>query len=116
MSQSMHMGMVADTQRSTAPNLRPLMSGLSSNEQRSTAPGPAPRRHRRRRCNRYAHGRNIIHRDLKPANVVVGEFGETIVVDWSLAKVLSASDEPSVGDGPLRIHHDRDLSTAGAVP
>jgi eukaryotic-like serine/threonine-protein kinase len=65
----------------------------------------------------YAHGRNIIHRDLKPANVIVGEFGETIVIDWGLAKALSTSDEPTVGDGPFHIHpgHDHELTTAGAI-
>ena len=50
----------------------------------------------------YAHGRNIIHRDLKPANVIVGDFGETVVIDWGLAKDLSASEESTVDDGPLR--------------
>jgi tetratricopeptide (TPR) repeat protein len=63
----------------------------------------------------YAHGRNIIHRDLKPSNVIVGDFGETIVIDWGLAKDLSVAEETAVGGGPFRTPHDTDLTASGAI-
>ncbi len=49
----------------------------------------------------YAHSRGILHRDLKPDNIMLGKYGETLVVDWGLAKPVGASTETKDKAEPL---------------
>ena len=41
----------------------------------------------------YAHSRGVVHRDLKGQNIILGDFGEVVLLDWGLAKVLGQSED-----------------------
>jgi Flp pilus assembly protein TadD len=63
----------------------------------------------------YAHSRGVIHRDIKPDNVMVGAYGETLVLDWGLAKIVGEPDS-SDPHGAIQLSEADTMATlAGTV-
>lgn len=63
----------------------------------------------------FAHQAGVVHRDLKPANLMLGDFGESYVLDWGLARLVGDSEGPVIRQSDLRGDSEAGQTAAGAI-
>lgn len=63
----------------------------------------------------FAHARGVLHRDLKPQNIMVGPFGEVLVMDWGLSKIVREQETPNRQTEELRRTKESNATGHGAV-
>lgn len=63
----------------------------------------------------YVHSKGILHRDIKPENILVGEFGEVLLLDWGLAREVTEKEENHEGEEPEHVEMTRPGKIVGTL-
>ncbi|MCE2983257.1 MAG: serine/threonine-protein kinase PknD [Parachlamydia sp.] len=63
----------------------------------------------------YAHSKNVLHRDIKPENIIVGKYGEVLILDWGLAKFIDGRESEDEFNDPSIQHKAKNITRLGKV-
>src|SRR5690606_26448046 len=63
----------------------------------------------------HAHSRHVLHRDLKPANIMVGRYGEVLIIDWGIASILGEQDDLFLLSKKIDEAESQKLTEEGAI-